>query len=118
LITADCGLLVTLEDEMSCQWYLIYRYRWMGTVMVREPNPIDGVYASHADAAVQVAATRNDYRTDERLNAVFCSTAPQRVLASELDGRHTCDWWSRTDFIDWMCQPAYEGNYPNQKEHK
>jgi hypothetical protein len=100
------------EEEMasSGQWYLIYRYRWQGVDMIREREPIDGVYASYADAAVQVALTRNDYRTDERLNAVFCATAPQRVKASDLDGRHTCDWWCRTDFIDWMCQPAFSGD--------
>ncbi len=80
--------------------------------MVRDRDPIDGVYAPMADKAVEVAAGRNDHRTDEELEAVFCYYAPERQLASELDGRHACDWWSLTDFIDYMCQPAYSGVYP------
>jgi len=103
---------------MSGQWYLIYRYRWIGLNLVRDREPIDGVFASHADAAVQIAAGRNEYKTDARLNwfgpmalnAVFCVTAPQRVRASDLDCRHTCYWWSRTDFADWMKLPAYSGD--------
>ena len=105
------------EQEMSGQWYLIYRYRWVGVDLVIGRDAIDGVYAVHADAAIIIAAGRNDYRTDERFNAVFerlkavfCSTVAQRLLASDLDGRHSCDWWSRTDFADWMRQPAYSGD--------
>jgi len=93
---------------MNGQWYLIYRYRWVGKELVRERDPIDGVHAAFADAAIQIAATRNDHRTDETFNAAFCTTVAQRMQAADLDGRHTCKWWSRTEFIDWMCQPAYD----------
>ncbi len=102
---------------MSGQWYLIYRYRWVGKKLVRDNYPIDGAFASNPDAAVQIAAARNDYPVDQRhntvfssLNAIFCSTSPQKVRASDLDARHTYDWWLVVDFVEWMNQPAFEGN--------
>jgi hypothetical protein len=102
---------ITSSEVVEMKWYLIYRFRWVGKELHKERHPIDGVYATHRDQAAQIAATRNDYRRDEKLVPQFCYTAHERQLASDLDGRHSVgDWWSRTDFIDWMCQPAFAGD--------
>lgn len=91
-------------------WYLVYRYRWEGQDLVRDPNPIDGVLANNANHAIQIAASRNDIK-DGRfngagLNAVFCTTVASRMAASDLSDRHTCDWWSQKEFVEWMLQPG------------
>lgn len=96
-------------------WYLVYRCRWVGEDLVRDRDPLDGVRASHQDAAVRIASARNDWIGDDllkqagpaALHAVCCVTAPQRVLASDLDGRHEVTWMSVKEFADWMRQPAY-----------
>ena len=94
---------------MSGQWYLIYRYRWAGKDLKREPLPVDGVYASHPDAAIQVAATRNDYRSDERFAAVWCSTVEQVIRACELDdAKQACNWWTAQEFAEFMRLPTYQ----------
>ena len=99
-----------IEMASSGQWYLIYRYRWSGSKLKIEQWPVDGVFATSSDAAIESALSRINHRTDEHFAAEWCSTAPQRQMAHELDGRHCCDWWCRTDFIDWMCQPTYCGD--------
>ena len=100
------------RDEMatSGQWYLVYRYKWVGKRLVKESRPCDGVFASCTGAAESIACTRVDYRTDEELIAVFCNTLHERQTASDLNGRHVCEWWSRDEFLDNMIGPAYVGD--------
>ena len=101
---------------MSGQWYLIYRCRWVGHNLVRSRRPIDGVYASYADAAIQIAASRNDYKTEWIMQASFCTTVEQRMQATELNDRHTCIWWTRSEFIDFMRIPVFKGNYQEKRK--
>lgn len=98
------------EMATSGQWYLVYRYRWQGKRLVQEKYPCDGCFASNTEAAEDVAASRVDYRSDEELVAVYCKNEYQRQLASDLDGRHVCEWWSQNEFLDNMIGPTYSGD--------
>lgn len=99
-------LALIREDDMSAAsgaWYLIYLYYYddFGSLKVL-PRPVDGVFATNTDAACEIAASRNNYRVDEHFQARWCGTAPQRLQASELDGRHLEAWWSEAEFVAYM----------------
>ena len=106
------AVLYITRDEMAAsgQWYLVYRYRWEGKRLVQEKYPCDACFAAHTEAAEEVASSRVDYRTDEELVAVWCKSEYQRQLASDLNGRHVCEWWSRDEFLNNMIGPAYNGD--------
>lgn len=98
------------EDEMNATWYLIYLYYFDDHGNLRKlKRPVDGVNCVGPDTAIEIAASRNDYRVDEHFRAEWCSTVTQRIQASELDGRHTCDWWSKADFVQYMKEHSFQG---------
>ena len=95
------------------KWYVLFRFRHVDGLL--QMDELDAVRA-HCSSDVLHYAERF-YSLDDgyKFAVEVCTSRRDIVRAKRLSMRAQRDYfeipdWSRTEFIDWMCQPAYAGN--------
>lgn len=93
-------------------WFIIF-LTWHDTHGNRQFEEIDGCYTTY-EGALEYARDSYELRKGESFAAEICISARNikkaKRLSTQLAKQYFPDTWSRTEFIDWMCQPAYQGN--------
>ncbi len=98
------------------EWYIVYRCQNDGEIVYGAP--VDGVRCSLADQAIRISSARVFLHCGEYLTAFRCKDAAEIELAKQWERTTKLaiddligGFWSRTEFIDFMCMPAFEGSY-------
>ena len=94
------------RKEIEMTWYIIFvTWRVNGVLHF---DPIDAVLRESKESAMKYAKKRHNIKRGESLRVEACLT-PKHVEQAKALHDHNCPW-NRTEFIDWMCQPAYVGD--------
>lgn len=94
------------RKDTKMTWYIIFvTWRVNGVLQF---DPIDAVLRESSESALKYAKKRHKTKRGEALRAEACLT-PKHVKQAKALSDQNCPW-SRTEFMDWMRQPAYVGD--------
>jgi hypothetical protein len=99
------------RGEPKMTWYIIFRV-WYEFGQLHF-DALDAVESINATDAMSYGRDHYQTQTGEYLRVEPCLTKKNIKRARALHQQHTDDEltvWTPTYFIDWMSQPAYDGN--------